>query len=274
MKINTIIAALLVAITAFSCKNNDEPTPFDPFKDMTKIYTAPTGDGAFKINVFLKEEPFVGYNKVYLSVYDSVSGEVASDWTASISTLMTMTTDMGTMQHTCPLEQPVYNAEIKAYEGAAMFVMPTTDMGTWEFTIKYTSKNMSGVLSFPMVVKEKENKAMVSFVSEADQTTKYFVALIQPEQPDVGINDFEIGIYTKESMMSFPAMDGYTVVIEPEMPSMEHGSPDNVNPISVGNGHYKGNVNFTMTGFWRVYMTITNTQDQVVVQDAYFDIEF
>ncbi len=274
MKISSIIIVLLLSIIVFSCQNTDEPTPFDPFKDMTKLVSAPTGDNTYKIEVYVKEDPFVGYNKIYLSIYDSVSNEVASDWTTSISTLMTMITDMGTMKHTCPLEQPVYNSEMKAFEGSAMFVMPTTDMGTWQFTVKYQNGNMEGELSFSIVVKEKENKAMVSFVSEADQTTKYFVALIQPELPDVGINDFEIGIYTKESMMSFPAVDDYTVVIEPEMPSMSHGSPDNVNPVSVGNGHYKGSVNFTMTGFWRIHMTITNTQDQVIVQDAYFDIEF
>ncbi len=274
MKINTIIAAILVVLTAYSCKNTEEPAPFEPFKDMVKIATAPTGSGAYKIDVYLKEDAFVGYNNLYLSVYDSASGEVASDWSASISTLMTMMTDMGTMKHTCPLEQPIYNSEMKAYEGAAMFVMPTTDMGTWQFTINYVNGNMEGELSFPIIVKEKENKAMISFVSEADQTTKFFVAIIQPELPDVGINDFEIGIYTKESMMSFPAVDDYTVVIEPEMPSMGHGSPDNVDPVSVGNGHYKGNVNFTMTGFWRVHMTITNTANQVVVEDSYFDIEF
>jgi hypothetical protein len=40
------------------------------------------------------------------------------------------------------------------------------------------------------------------------------------------------------------------------MPSMGHGSPNNVNPTSTGKGHYKGKVNFTMTGEWKINVAI------------------
>lgn len=236
MKINYILAILLLSVITISCQNNDEPKPVDPFKDLVKLYSMPTAVGAIKMDVYLKEDLFAGYNKVYLSVYDSVSGETASGWTMSFSPLMTMMTDMGMMQHTCPTEQPVYNREMKAYEGAIIFVMPSTSMGNWELAINYQNPIGEGKISFPVVVQEKENSAIKSFVSEADETVKYFVANIQPELPDVGINDFEIGIYSKESMMSFPAVDDLSITIDPLMPSMNHGSPENVNPVSIGNG--------------------------------------
>ena len=64
----------------------------------------------------------------------------------------------------------------------------------------------------------------------------------------------EIAIYKKVSMMSFPADSSLSVILTPEMPTMNHGSPNNVNPVHIGKGHYKGKVNFTMTGLWKLNM--------------------
>jgi hypothetical protein len=64
-----------------------------------------------------------------------------------------------------------------------------------------------------------------------------------------------------------------TVEITPEMPSMGHGSPNNVNPVHTGNGHYKGTVNFTMTGDWRIHLKLTRN-GRLISDKAYFDILF
>ena len=58
-------------------------------------------------------------------------------------------------------------------------------------------------------------------------------------------------------MMDYPAVDGMNIMFEPTMPSMGHGSPNNVNPVFTTKGHYKGKVNFTMTGDWRLDFTIS-----------------
>ena len=274
MKNNYLLFILISAFAAISCSKTEEPIPVDPFQDMTKISSSSTGFDGYKMDVYMNEDPFVGFNNVYVSVYDSVSGEYPTDWTISFAPIMTMMMNGTTMKHSCPIEQPMYDLELKAYAGAAVFIMPTTDMGFWTFTINYENAMGGGSLSFTPSVVEKSNPAMVSFISEFDSTTKFFVALIEPSKPDVGINDFEIGIYTKETMMSFPASNDLTVHIVPEMPSMDHGSPENVDPISIGNGRYKGSVNFTMTGLWRVHMTIDDQNLNTVALDKYFDIEF
>jgi hypothetical protein len=56
------------------------------------------------------------------------------------------------------------------------------------------------------------------------------------------------------------------------MPTMNHGSPNNVNPVHKGNGHYKGKVNFTMTGLWRLHFTL-KAGDAIAKADS-LDIEF
>ena len=92
--------------------------------------------------------------------------------------------------------------------------------------------------------------------------------------PEVGKNDFEVTIHAKESGMLWPAVDGLTVEIEPEMPSMGHGSPDNVNPVNTSNGHYLGTVNFTMSGLWYVNMTIKDGNGDVMDDANYFELSF
>ena len=97
--------------------------------------------------------------------------------------------------------------------------------------------------------------------------------MVMPASWNVGLNKFEFTIHKMESMMSFPAVTDMTVEITPEMPSMGHGSPNNVNPVHTGNGHYSGTVNFTMTGDWRIHLKITQN-GRVISEKAYFDILF
>ncbi|MDT4842046.1 hypothetical protein FQZ97_759270 [compost metagenome] len=75
-------------------------------------------------------------------------------------------------------------------------------------------------------------------------------------------------------MMNFPAQDNLTIEMTPEMPSMGHGSPNNISPVSTGNGHYKGKVNYTMTGDWRLHLKVSDANGTVLLQDAFIDILF
>jgi hypothetical protein len=56
--------------------------------------------------------------------------------------------------------------------------------------------------------------------------------------------------------MYFPPDDSYTIEIKPEMPVTGIVSPNNVNPVNTSLGHYKGKVNFTMTGEWHVNVLV------------------
>jgi hypothetical protein len=113
---------------------------------------------------------------------------------------------------------------------------------------------------------------MKSFTA-ANNGAKIFVALVEPSKPKVGINDLELVVYRKATMMSFPADSSLSIAFEPEMPTMGHGSPNNVNPVHVKNGHYRGKVNFTMTGLWRLNMAF-RAGEAVADTTQAFDIEF
>jgi len=176
--------------------------------------------------------------------------------------------------HAAPFENPETNANSdELFEGAIVFIMPSMQNMNWTLDVAISSNGMIDTVNLIIPkVKMFDEPRKISVVSDID-SAKYFISIVEPLTPEVGINNFEITVHVKESMMNFPAVTDLTIEIEPEMPSMGHGSPNNVNPIHVSNGHYVGEVNFTMTGWWKVNLTVY--KDGVLVTDnAYFDITF
>jgi hypothetical protein len=52
---------------------------------------------------------------------------------------------------------------------------------------------------------------------------------------------------------------------------MGHGSPNNVNPVHDAYGHYKGKLNFTMTGLWRIQLKLYKG-GKLLTDQIFFDI--
>jgi len=269
-----MLPLLALALATASCKK-DEPTPppptVDPYKDLYKIGDADLATAGLTLALYMDEEPFAGYNRVYAVVKDKVTNLVLENATVTFAPLM----DMGAMTHSAPFEQPTWNAEAKAQKGAVTFIMPSTN-GTWYLTVKATNPTtlVEEDHQFTFEVIAKTESRIYSFVSAFDGTTKVFVALVEPPKWKTGMNDFEVVVYKKASMMSFPAMTDLQIEIDPEMPTMGHGSPNNVNPVHMANGHYKGQVNFTMTGYWKVNMVVKDANGNVMNDQGFFDITF
>ena len=61
------------------------------------------------------------------------------------------------------------------------------------------------------------------------------------------------------------ATEQFTIDIDPRMPDMgHHGSPDNAPLRHQADGSYAGTVNLTMTGLWRIHLTVRDSQGNVV----------
>ena len=90
-----------------------------------------------------------GYNRLYISLQDRQGNEVKN---AAVAYAPVM--DMISMKHGSPAEQPLYNNELKLYEGAVVFTMPTSEMGTWKLDV-----SADGVMvSFPLTINEAPQK--------------------------------------------------------------------------------------------------------------------
>lgn len=271
------LAVLIVLATIFfGCKkeetNTDPPYSIPALEGLIKLKEGYAIGASAKVEIWAKRDFFTGYNKLTVVLYDSInpSNLIPS---AQISFLPEMA--MITGAHSCPVENPAEQAIGDVYPGVVIFQMPTVTDGTWQLKLQVhnNSNNKDGLAIFDITVSDPASPLVKPFYTLMPDSARIIMALVEPETPTVGINNIEFTIHRKASMMDFPADDSYSIEIDPQMPSMGHGSPNNVNPVNTGNGHYLGKVNFIMTGWWRVNIVMKKGTD-IVSQDLYFDITF
>jgi hypothetical protein len=263
-------ALLCIAALLFSCTKNEISGP-DPVQGLTKQAEGFAAGAAARVEVYTKEAAIsTGYTRFFLALFDSVSGQRIDDALIQLTPVM----DMGMMQHSAPYENPGSGEAVNhLFPCSITFIMPSTS-GAWtvKFRVHNQINNKEGFLVIPITVNEPVLSKQKSFTAAHDGN-KYFISLTEPGLPKVGINDMEIVIYKKASMMSWPADSSLSLLLDPEMPTMGHGSPNNVNPVHIGKGHYKGKVNFTMTGLWRLNLDFM-AGNTIADTTQYFDIEF
>ncbi len=272
MKLFYSIAVLIfLAIGITSCKKDDAnifTPPADPFSGLTKIAEGNAVGAGMKVQLWSKTALFTGYNFMFVAVIDSAKGTLVTDAHVHLNPMM----NMGTMSHSAPFENPASTKAVNdLFPCQIVFVMSSMG-GTWtvDMEVHNHTTGIEGSVSLPVTVVDVTPPVMKSFTAKND-STKLYLSYLLPNNPKVGINDFEITIHKKNAMMGFNPDSSYTVALVPEMPSMGHGSPNNVNPVHVGNGHYKGKVNFTMTGAWRLNLDIYKN-GAVVDTTQYFDV--
>ena len=259
--------ALALLLFSQACKENNPPVP-DPEPEYYTVATAAANSLNLTVNVLAEDTAIVGYNRLFVQLLDA-NGNPATNYDVTVTPLMHMVSGMN---HSAPVEQPTGVVE-DMYPFQVVFIMPSGDMGWWELKVMIkmsdgTEEEVSLTVEKAKLLEETKMKTMLA----TDGVTKLFVSLVRPAEPIVGMNAFEVTVHQKATMMSFPAIENYTIEIEPEMPTMGHGSPGNVNPTHTEMGHYVGEVNFTMDGYWKVNVTLKEGGN--VVAENYFDITF
>ncbi|MBE2230625.1 MAG: FixH family protein [Chitinophagaceae bacterium] len=268
-----LISFALLCVLVFLSACGKDTAENNPTAGLTKVAEGYAAGAAAKVELYTKETTLTsGYTRFYVALYDSVSGNRIDEAHISLTPMM----DMGSMTHSAPYENPVSeNAEKHLFPCSVTFIMSSMG-GSWTLKLNVHNhlNNKEGSLTLPLTISEPVKSRQKSFTA-SHNGAKYFISLITPSAANskVGINDFEIAIYKKASMMSWPADSSLTVSLTPEMPTMGHGSPNNVDPVHTGKGHYKGKVNFTMTGLWRLNLDFMSG-GSVADTTQYFDVEF
>lgn len=261
----TILAYLIVGTFLISCSDDD--VKVDPTKGLFKVTEGEIADANVKLELWSEQEALVaGYNKIFFAVYDLDNNKRITDAHIHFNPVM----DMGDMSHSTFTEDPEEEAVNKIFPASVAFIMPSGDMGTWTMEVHLHNhlNDLSGEIEFPITVESVSPAQSKSFVTEAEE--KIFVTYYFPKGKKVGINDFEVIAFKKVTNDEFVAVEDLTIALEPEMPSMGHGSPNNVNPVHSTNGHYQGKVNFTMTGDWRLNLTLS--RGETLLNELYFDV--
>jgi hypothetical protein len=277
--IKYIIAIFAIAFTFVSCSNDDETT-VNELDGITKIKEI-TND-THTIELYSHEGSLEqGYNEITLRIKDNTTDKYIKNAEVSWAPLMHMTS----MSHSCPysaVEKVTENGTL--YSGYIMFQMAQNDTEYWDLKIDYTidevAYTLTDVIDVPASAKRKVNTFTGS------DGTKYLVAYIEPHHPKVALNDMKIGVWKMQNMMTFPVVDGYTVKIDPRMPSMgNHTSPNNVHATQTAvGGLYDGKLSLTMTGYWKINLQLANAEgtilkgeeitETVTASSIFFEIEF
>lgn len=158
------------------------------------------------------------------------------------------------MHHASPVEQPE-QVMPGMYHGAVAFSTPGgPDLGSWSLAVTFAdpATGASGEATFDVDVAPSQLHG--SFMAPGDR--RLFLALVAPAAPQVGRQPLALLAFEKVGMMEWPVLDDLTLEITPLMPTVGHGSPGNENPVPMGNGHYLGTVNFSMSGPWTVTVVV------------------
>ena len=277
--IKYIVAVFAMALSFVSCSSDDETT-INELEGLTKFKEIT--NESHTIELYSKEGGLVqGYNEINLRIKNNSSNEYFKNALISWTPIMHMTS----MSHSCPYStvQKITN-EGTLYKGYIMFQMAQNASEYWDLKIDYnlggTDYSVTSVIDVPA-----SEKRRVTVFTGTDGV-KYLLALIEPSNPKVAINDIKIGVWKMQNMMTFPIVDGYTVKIDPRMPSMgNHSSPNNVHATqSIANGFYNGKLSLTMTGYWKINLQLANATGDIlkgeeiteIVESSsiFFEIEF
>lgn len=263
----------LLAILTACKKDVDNKNITDPKEGLQKISEAYAPGVSTKIELWAKSSLTTGYNQLFVALYDSVSNQTVTKAEVRVLPVMDMEMNGMHMSHSTPSVQPESDrAENTLFPFAAVFTMPgNIDQNKWslELTIKRDGQNKTGTARLAAEVgPSSPERVKMLTTAEGD---KLVVAYFFTINPKIGINELEMIIYRQQDKMSFLPADNYLLTITPEMPAMGHGSPNNVNPVYTKNGYYKGKVNFTMTGDWRINLELAKAGQK---NTTFFDLTF
>ncbi len=189
---------------------------------------------------------------------------------------------MSTKSHSSPIDSAQATDSQGCTQAAVVWTMPSVDSngsaisgmmgGTWSLGLK-VGADSARVDQLP--VRPVALSPIAMFADPGDTAKRLIIALVQPRKPKVGLQDLEFAVYRRQSMSVFSAAPDVELTFEPEMPSMGHGSPGNVQAVaqdSLPAGHRLGKVNFTMTGDWRLHLRVTSQTK--VDSTRYIDLLF
>jgi hypothetical protein len=247
---NRAALSLALAVALLGCASDKK----DPSAPKTSLGTAPAGD--LTVELLTDTQLETGMTPIYVKV-KTATGQVVTDATVTFTPVMSMT---GGMTHSAPvIGAPTIGAD-GMYHCDVVFQMASSAMGSWSATVGVTPAGSTAVeASFPSLSVADSGRAKTFSYWDPDTsvTTKYVASLNFEAAPRVGLNPVIVTLHSMETMMTFLPVDDATITLDPQMPSMGHGSPGSVNPTLTSSGVYAGQLSFSMAGDWETTVTVS-----------------
>ncbi len=277
-----VFAALFGACTKektdYEAELAEEVTEYVEFEEVT-VFTA----GNYRVHLeALNGTLYQGYNAIRVKIDPLQSG---ADTALSVSFLPLLSTAGLATDSSCPHRNTlIRHASAGYYEGYVVFTEASDATKTWQLQLGVASGNQRVFAEQPIVVQSQPNKNlnMTSFVGK--DGTRYIIALVSPQKPQVAENKLLAGIYRRNNgseqterildkngadvtHLTYREVNAYTLRLDPRMPEPSmgnHSSPNNQDLTQSSNGFYQGVVNYTMTGNWTLNFILLNQQGQMV----------
>lgn len=254
-------AAIFSACTKPDDNNNNNPqvNELEGLKLAKQI-----NNDDYLIDFYTKTGKFyLGYNEIYFQVKNN-DGSLVTDLTAEWRPVMSMSS----MSHSCPTSNITKKqGAASTFGGHIVFQMPSDSEGDWDLNFTFHISGASYEQLIRLDVLPTAFKTLQTFV--ASDSLTYIVAMDEPRNPKVGVNDMSAVIYKIEESgaeMSFVPVINYKLKIDPRMPTMgNHSSPNNedLKPSSASS-KYSGKLNLTMTGYWKISLMLENASSEII----------
>ena len=260
MNLKYILPILFIALITSCSNDNEDNNTVNEVEDLIKVQEFVNTDHT--IELYTESGEFTtGYNAISFRIKNNATDDFIE--TANVSWMPMM--QMPTMQHSCPRSGIVKtDGKNTVWEGFIVFQMTGENGSGWSIKFMYTINGQEYEIEKTITVNQSDMQKVAVFMGSDD--TRYVLALKEPKDPSIAINDMTAGLYKMETMMSFPVVENYTITLDPRMPGMgNHSSPNNTDLIYNANDQlYHGDLSLTMTGYWVLNLKLMDDTDTVL----------
>ena len=228
-------------------------------------------DGQYNVFAYSKTGTFhMGYNEIFFVATKKKNGNYIKNFDVDDLSPQMLMVKMN-MKHSTPVGGSAESFDenrLAVKRTWVSFVMNTSEAGSW--TLGYHASvlgSTGGIEVADITVAElpEGQQWLKSFKAGGDT---YYLSLVNPTDWTTGTNAIRTYVSKKSTEATVPyalASGPFTIDIDPRMPDMgNHTSPDNVALTRQTDGSYQGAINLTMTGRWRIHLTIRDGEGNVV----------
>ena len=228
-------------------------------------------DGKYNVFAYTRNGSFHnGYNEIYFVATKKATGNYIKNFElTNITPIMHMVKmDKYHSTPTGPAAESFDNGILAVKRSWVSFLMNTSEAGSWTLSYDALVLGKEGKVEKKDIVVNAlpDGQAWLKSFKVGDDN--YFLSLVNSSDWKTGTNTIKAYISKKSDPITTPyalATETFTVEIDPRMPDMgNHTSPDNTPLVKQQDGSYQGTINLTMTGLWRIHLTVKDAKGNVV----------
>ncbi len=241
-------------------------------KEVTEL--ADTIDGTYRFHAYTSTGKLqTGFNYIYFVVTKLKNGNYVKDVSIeNFTPIMTMKMGEKTMKHSTPVggNATVVDGAPDALKRTwVSFMMPSEGEDKWNFAydlniIKQGAETFEKTVTVDALA---DGQAWLKTFKSNDNV--YVLSLVEPNKWQTGKNEIKAYVSLKSTPMTNPyqlANEKFVIEQVPTMPDMgNHSSPDNTELTLQDDGSYVGTINLTMTGLWRIHLTVRDAATNEIV---------